>query len=112
MIARDSGESSVVGIGWILGMRPPLRLRSILSRDACSGRRDAASKPWRGAVRAATMSFLVDVIQIESAHADEYLQLVRDLGVPVMTAAGAALVAYWSTARDHGEDVDVLVAWS
>ena len=60
----------------------------------------------------ATMSFLVDVIQIEPAHADEYLRLVRDLGVPVMTAAGAALVACWSTARDHGEDVDVLVAWS
>src|SRR5260221_3323059 len=111
MIARESGESSVIGTGWILGMRPPLRgLRSILSRDACSGRRDAASKPWRGAVRAASMSFLVDVIQIEPAHADEYLQLVRDLGVPVMTAAGAAPVACWSTARDHGEDVDLLVA--
>jgi hypothetical protein len=58
------------------------------------------------------MSYLVDVVQIDAAHADEYLQLVRDLAVPVMSDAGASLAACWSTARDLGEDVDVLVAWS
>jgi hypothetical protein len=58
------------------------------------------------------MSFLVDVIQIDAKDADEYLRLVHDVAVPVMTAAGAALAACWSTAQDLGEDVDVLVAWS
>jgi hypothetical protein len=58
------------------------------------------------------MGFLVDVIQIDALHAEEYLRLVHEVAVPVMTAAGAALAACWSTARDLGEDVDVLVAWS
>lgn len=65
------------------------------------------------AVRRATMMLLlVDVVQIDPRDADEYLRLVHELAVPVMTSAGAALAACWSTARDLGEDVDLLVAWS
>jgi len=58
------------------------------------------------------MTFLVDTVRVDPAHADEYLNLVDGVGVPIMRDAGASLVSCCSTSQELGEDVEVLVVWS
>jgi hypothetical protein len=56
--------------------------------------------------------FLVDTVEVEADRTDEYLRTVEELGVPVMTEAGATLVSCASTPRDIGEPVHVQIIWS
>jgi hypothetical protein len=58
------------------------------------------------------MALLVDTVRVDPAQADAYLALIETTAVPIMRDAGAALAACWSTSRELGEDVEVLVAWS
>jgi hypothetical protein len=55
---------------------------------------------------------LVDTVEVEPARLDEYLEVVRTLGVPVMTGAGATLETCGTTPQGMGEPVTVLVVWS
>jgi len=57
-------------------------------------------------------AYMVDTVQIRPADVDAYVALVHDAAVPVMTAAGAALVSCWATSPELGEDVDVQVTWA
>ena len=59
----------------------------------------------------APVVLLVDTVEVEPARLDEYLEVVRTLGVPVMAEAGASLVACGTTPPDMGERVAVLVVW-
>jgi hypothetical protein len=56
--------------------------------------------------------FRVDVAQVAPANVDEYLRVVGELEVPVMTDAGATFVSCWATSKELGEDVDIQVVWS
>lgn len=58
------------------------------------------------------MLLLADTIELDAARAPALLRLIHDVAVPVMTDAGAALFACWSTRADLGENVTVFVAWS
>lgn len=58
------------------------------------------------------MLLLADTIEVDPERAPDLLRLVRDVALPVMTDAGAALLACWSTRADLGENVQVLIAWS
>jgi hypothetical protein len=56
--------------------------------------------------------YLVDTIRVASGVADRYVELVGTEAVPLMTDAGAQLVACWATSKDTGEDVEVKIIWS
>lgn len=58
------------------------------------------------------MLYVVDSVRVAPGDADAYLALVRDVALPIMTAAGATLAWCTSTAPDLGEDVEVVVAWA
>jgi hypothetical protein len=55
---------------------------------------------------------IVDTVEVEAAEVDAYLEAVRNLGVPVMTAAGASLVSCAATPPDIGDPVCVQVVWA
>ena len=55
--------------------------------------------------------FLVDVVQVSERDAEAYLRALDEDGVPVMTAAGAALESCRSTHAGLGTDVDIEVVW-
>ena len=57
------------------------------------------------------MVHLVDTVDVDPALVDDYLGVVRGLGVAVMTDAGAALVSCATTPRDMGEPVSIQVVW-
>ena len=58
------------------------------------------------------MVHLVDTVDVAAEHAEEYLEAVRALGVPVMTEAGAGFVSCSSTAPDPAGHVRIQVVWS
>jgi hypothetical protein len=58
------------------------------------------------------MLYLVDTVQTDPGRADEYLELLRSSGLPIMSAAGATLAWCSSTARELGEQVEILVVWA
>lgn len=55
--------------------------------------------------------YLVDVVQVGEHDATAYLRALEEDGVPVMTAAGAALESCRSTYGGLGTDVDIEVVW-
>ncbi len=57
------------------------------------------------------MVLIVDTVQVEAEHAEEYLELVQTLGVPMMTEAGAGFVSC-ATGKGYGEPIDIQVVWS
>ena len=57
------------------------------------------------------MLYIVDTVRTAPDAADAYLDLVRDSAVAIMRDAGAALAWCSSTARDLGEEVDIVIAW-
>ena len=58
------------------------------------------------------MVYLVDTVQLEVNDTDEYLRIVNEEGVPVMTSAGANFVSCWATSKELGENVTVKTIWS
>jgi hypothetical protein len=58
------------------------------------------------------MPYVVDTIEVEPDVVARYLEAVEQLGVPVMTAAGARFVSCATTAADIGEIVDVQIVWA
>jgi hypothetical protein len=58
------------------------------------------------------MPFVVDTIEVEPHVVTDYLEVVEDLGVPVMTDAGARFVSCATTAADIGEVVDIQIVWA
>jgi len=57
------------------------------------------------------MPYLVDTIEVEPRFLAAYLEVVEELGVPVMTEAGASFVSCATTSADIGENVDVQIVW-
>jgi len=55
---------------------------------------------------------LVDTSEVRAENVDDYLELVRDVGVAVMTDAGATFVSCATTSREVGEAVHVQVVWA
>jgi hypothetical protein len=55
--------------------------------------------------------FLVDLVQVGEHDAAAYLRALDEHGIPVMTAAGAAVESCRSTFAGLGTDVDVEVVW-
>ena len=58
------------------------------------------------------MPYVVDTIEVEPGRLASYLEVVEQLGVPVMTNAGATFVSCASTSAEIGENVDVQIVWS
>ncbi|HEY5252231.1 MAG TPA: NIPSNAP family protein [Acidimicrobiales bacterium] len=58
------------------------------------------------------MPYVVDTIAVEPGSVAPYLAAVEQLGVPVMTDAGASFVSCASTAADLGEDVEIQIVWA
>ena len=58
------------------------------------------------------MPFVVDTIEVEPEKLSLYLDAVQEVGVPVMTDAGAVFVSCAATSAEIGEDVDVQIVWS
>jgi hypothetical protein len=55
--------------------------------------------------------FVVDVVQVREHDAPAYLRALEEAGIPVMTAAGAALESCRSTGSGLGQEVDIEVVW-
>ena len=55
---------------------------------------------------------LVDTLEVRPEHVDDYLDLVRTVGMAVMTDAGATFVSCATTSREIGEPVHVQVVWA
>jgi hypothetical protein len=58
------------------------------------------------------MPFVVDTIEVEPSQLSPYLEAVHQLGIPVMTDAGASFVSCATTSAELGENVDVQIVWS
>jgi hypothetical protein len=57
------------------------------------------------------MPYVVDTIEVERHCLPQYLDLVEQLGIPVMSDAGATFVSCASTSPANGEIVDVQIVW-
>ena len=55
---------------------------------------------------------LVDTVDVDADNLGEYLRVVEELGVPVMTHAGAGFVSCATTEAGLGEPVTVQVTWA
>jgi hypothetical protein len=53
---------------------------------------------------------LVDTVEVEPEHVADYLVAVRDVGIPVMTGAGASFVSC-ATAAGTGDATSIQVVW-
>jgi hypothetical protein len=58
------------------------------------------------------MMHLVDTVEVEPEHVQEYLDVVLNLAMPVMTDAGASFVSCATTSDQIGERVFVQVVWA
>ena len=58
------------------------------------------------------MMHLVDTVEVEPHHVEDYLDVVRSLGRAVMTDAGAVFVSCATTSSEIGERVHVQVVWA
>jgi hypothetical protein len=56
--------------------------------------------------------YVIDTARLDPARVDEYVRLIEQSAVPVMTEAGAGFVSCLATSRELGEDVEVQVTWS
>jgi hypothetical protein len=54
---------------------------------------------------------IVDTAAVAAADARQYVTLIRKRIAPVMTDAGASLMALWTTSDEIGEDVLVQAVW-
>jgi hypothetical protein len=54
---------------------------------------------------------LVDTVEVEPQHVAAYLEVVRTMGMAVMTDAGAAFVSCATTSSEIGELVFIQVVW-
>jgi hypothetical protein len=55
---------------------------------------------------------LVDTVEVEPGHVADYLDVVRTLGMAVMTDAGATFVSSATTSSEVGEHVHIQVVWA
>ncbi len=55
---------------------------------------------------------LVDTVEVEPGHVEDYLDVLRSLGRAVMTDAGATFVSCATTSSEIGERVHVQVVWA
>ena len=58
------------------------------------------------------MLHIVDTIEVAPDDVDAYVDVVHDLGVPVMADAGASLVSCATTPVGIGDPVCVQVVWA
>jgi hypothetical protein len=58
------------------------------------------------------MLHLVDTVEVEPDHVDDYLDVLRTLGLPIMIDAGAAFVSCGTTSKLIGEPVSIQVVWA
>jgi hypothetical protein len=58
------------------------------------------------------MVHLVDTLEVDPQHVDDYLRLVATAGLVIMTEAGAAFVSCGTTSTEVGEPVQVQVVWA
>ena len=58
------------------------------------------------------MVHLVDTVEVERHHVAAYLEVVRTMGMAVMTDAGASFVSCATTSSEIGEDVFIQVVWA
>ena len=58
------------------------------------------------------MMHLVDTVEVEPGHVEDYLDVLRSLGRAVMTDAGATFVSCATTSSEIGERVHVQVVWA
>ena len=58
------------------------------------------------------MMHLVDTVEVAPELVDDYLTVVRTLGLPVMTDAGASFVSCATTSARIGEPVSIQVIWA
>jgi NIPSNAP protein len=74
------------------------------------------ARPVTVSVGAATageiMAFVVDTIELEPRYLEPYLEAVEQLGLPVMTDAGATLVSCARTSTEFEPTVTVQTVWS
>lgn len=57
------------------------------------------------------MAYVVDTIEVEPHFLEPYLEAVEQLGVPVMTDAGATLVSCARTSTEFEQTVAVQTVW-
>jgi hypothetical protein len=55
---------------------------------------------------------LVDTVEVEPERVEDYLQVIRTLGMAVMGDAGASFVSCATTSSAIGEHVYIEVTWS
>jgi hypothetical protein len=58
------------------------------------------------------MPYVVDTIAVDPRCLTPYLEAVGQLGVPVMTDAGASFVSCATTSPAIGEPVDIQIVWA
>jgi NIPSNAP len=58
------------------------------------------------------MPYVIDTIEVEPRSLAFYLDVVEQLGVPVMTDAGATFVSCATTSAEMGENVDIQIVWA
>ncbi len=58
------------------------------------------------------MLHLVDTLEVEPQQVAAYLEVVRTMGMAVMTDAGASFVSCATTSSEIGEHVFVQVVWA
>jgi hypothetical protein len=59
----------------------------------------------------AAMMHLVDTVEVEPEHVQDYLGAIGTLGMAVMTDAGASFVSWATTSSEVGELVHIQVVW-
>jgi hypothetical protein len=55
---------------------------------------------------------LVDTVEVEPDHVEGYLDLVRTMGMAIMTDAGATFVSAATTSSEVGERIHIQVVWA
>ena len=58
------------------------------------------------------MVHLVDTVEVEPQHVAAYLEVVRTVGMGIMTDAGASFVSCATTSSEIGEHVFIQVVWA
>jgi hypothetical protein len=58
------------------------------------------------------MPYVVDTVELEPPDVAPFLAVLEQLGLAVMTDAGASFVSCATTAVDLGENVDVQIVWA
>jgi hypothetical protein len=56
--------------------------------------------------------YLVDTVEVEPRDVDDYLHVLRSVGMEVMTDAGASFVSCATTSSEVGEAVHIQMIWA